>query len=408
MPAMMYQLYQTQTDIMAPLRALATLGNVAWRDPVTGIFDNVVGRSVGAAYELIARSGLTHSRPAWGINSVEIGGEQVAVREEIVDTTPFATLIRFAKDVDTPQPRVLIVAALSGHFATLMRGTVRTMLADHEVYVTDWHNARDVRVADGRFDVDDYIAHVIHFLEVMGPESHVVAVCQPCVPVLAAVAVMAEAGNAAKPRSMTLIAGPIDTRQSPNKINKLAESRPIEWFEQNLIDRVPGRYPGAGRRVYPGFIQLLAFVSMNIERHLKAHRELFEAIAKNDLARAQVTRDFYDEYFAVLDVTAEYYLQTIRTIFQEHAMARGRYEWRGRRVDLGAIRRTRLLTVEGEKDDICGLGQTMAAHELCSGLHPMLKSHHLQAGVGHYGVFNGGRWQKSIYPLVKKVIHGRD
>jgi polyhydroxyalkanoate depolymerase len=263
-------------------------------------------------------------------------------------------------------------------------------------------------LADGRFDVDDYIDHIIRFLEVIGPGAHVVAVCQPCVPVLAAVAVMAEAENAAQPRSMTLMAGPIDTRMNPTKVNELATTRPIEWFEQNLIDAVPLRYPGGGRRVYPGFLQLTAFMSMNVERHFKAHAEMFAAIAKNDSARAQATRTFYDEYFAVLDLPAEFYLQTVRTIFQEQSLAQGRYEYRGRRVDPGAIHRTALLTVEGEKDDICGLGQTMAAQELCSGLRPYRKRHHLQAGVGHFGVFNGSRWNNQIYPVLKNVILSSD
>jgi len=401
---MMYQLYQAQCDAMAPLRAMAAFANVALKQPVTGLFDNVVSAGFGAACELIARSGLTHHRPSFGIDSIVIGGEQVAVREERVHVAPFATLLRFAKDVTLAQPRVLLVAPLSGHFATLLRSTIRTMLPEHDVYVTDWHNARDVPLADGRFDVDDYIDVVIRFLEVIGPGAHVVAVCQPCVPVLAAVAVMAEAGNAATPRSMTLMAGPIDTRMSPTKVNELATSRPMEWFEQNLIDRVPVRFAGAARRVYPGFLQLLAFMSMNIERHLKAHRDLFAAVANNDRERAEATRAFYDEYFSVLDLPAEFYLQTVRTMFQDQTLARGRYEWRGRRVEPRAIRRTALLTVEGEKDDICGIGQTLAAHDICGGLRPYLKRHHLQAGVGHFGVFNGSRWQNQIYPVVKSII----
>jgi poly(3-hydroxybutyrate) depolymerase len=404
----MYQMYQAQCDLMAPLRAFATVANIALRQPMTGLFDNVVSGGFGAAYELLARSGLSHQRLPFGIDAVEIDGRTVPVREERVHATPFATLLRFAKDVDVPQPRVLVVAPLSGHFATLLRGTVRTMLPEHDVYITDWHNARDVPLAAGRFDVDEYIDHVIRFLEVIGPGAHVVAVCQPCVPVLAAVAVMAESENTAQPRSMTLMAGPIDTRMSPTKVNELATSRPIEWFEQNLIDRVPLRYRGGARRVYPGFVQLLAFMSMNVERHYKAHTELFSAIAKNDCARAEATRTFYDEYFAVLDLPAEFYLQTVRTIFQEQTLARGQYEYRGRRIDPGAIRRTSLLTVEGEKDDICGLGQTMAAHELCRGLRPYRKRHHLQAGVGHFGVFNGSRWNNQIYPVLKNVILASD
>jgi poly(3-hydroxybutyrate) depolymerase len=405
---MMYQMYQAQCDMMAPLRVMARFANTVLKHPATGLFEDFVSGNLGAAYELIARSGLSHSRPPFGIDRIEIDGSLVPVHEERVDVTPFATLLRFAKDVAAPQPRVLLVAPLSGHFATLLRGTIRTMLPEHDVYITDWHNARDVSLAAGSFDVDDYVDHVIRFLEVIGPGAHVVAVCQPCVPVLAAVAVMAEAENNAQPRSMTLMAGPIDTRVSPTKVNELAMSRPIEWFERNLIDRVPFRYSGAARRVYPGFVQLLAFMSMNIERHLKAHRALFDALVKNDRAGADATRAFYDEYFAVLDLPAEFYLQTVRTIFQEHALPLGRYEYRGRRVDLGAIRRTSLLTVEGEKDDICGLGQTLAAQELCTSLRPYRKSHHLQAGVGHFGVFNGSRWNNQIYPVVKNLILSSD
>ena len=408
MSRVMYQMYQAQCDLLAPIRTFAGFANNALKSPFTGLFGDYVSSNYGAAYELIARAGLTHERPAFGIDAVDVGGESVRVREERVHVTPFATLLRFAKDVAAPQPRVLIVAPLSGHFATLLRSTARTMLPDNDVYITDWHNARDVPLSAGRFDVDDYVDHVIRFLEVIGPGAHVLAVCQPCVPVLAAVAVMAESANAAQPRSMTLMAGPIDTRVSPTKVNALAAGKPIEWFERNLIDRVPQRYPGANRRVYPGFVQLTAFMSMNIDRHIKAHRELYAAIAQNDTARAQATRTFYDEYFAVLDLDAEFYLQTVRTIFQDHAMPQGRYQFRGRRVEPAAIQKTTLLTVEGEKDDICGLGQTLAAHELCRGLRPYRKRHHLQAGVVHYGAFNGSRWQNQIYPVIKNTILGSD
>jgi polyhydroxyalkanoate depolymerase len=297
-----------------------------------------------------------------------------------------------------------VVAPLSGHFATLLRGTVRTLLPDHDVYITDWHNARDVSLAHGQFGLDEYVDHLIGFLEVIGTEAHVVAVCQPCVAVLATVAVMAQSGNPAQPRSMTLMAGPIDTRINPTKVNELAISRPIDWFERNLIATVPARFPGVGRRVYPGFVQLTAFMSMNLERHVKAHWDLYDQLANGDREKADATRSFYDEYFAVLDLPAEFYLQTVSTIFQEHALPLGKLEWRNERVEPAAIRRTALLTVEGEKDDICALGQTLAAHELCSGLRPYRKKHHMQAGVGHYGVFSGRRWENQIYPIVRNVI----
>jgi polyhydroxyalkanoate depolymerase len=297
-----------------------------------------------------------------------------------------------------------LVAPLSGHFSTLLRGTVRTMLPEHDVYITDWHNVRDVAPAHGRFGLDEYIEHVIRFLEAIGPGAHVLAVCQPCVQVLAAAALMAQAGNAARPSSMTLMAGPIDARVNPTRVNELANSKPIAWFERNLIATVPVRYPGAFRRVYPGFVQLAAFMSMNIERHLKAHRELYDLLARGEHEKAQVTKAFYDEYFAVLDLTAEFYLETVQLIFQEHALAAGKLTWRGERVEPRAIKRTMLLTVEGERDDICAVGQTAAAHQLCSGLRPYLKRHHMQAGVGHYGVFSGNRWTNQIYPLVRNVI----
>ena len=372
--------------------------------PLMGIADNAVLRNLTAAYELIARAGLTHARPAFGVDGVTVRNREIAVHEHAALTTPFGTLLHFKKDVDTPQPRVLLVAPLSGHFSTLLRGTVRTMLPEHDVYITDWHNVRDVPLIHGRFGFDDYIAHLIRFLETIGPGAHVVAVCQPCVAVLVATAVMAQAGNAAQPRSMTLMAGPIDTRVNPTKVNALANSRPIEWFEQHLIATVPPRYPGAFRRVYPGFVQLAAFMSMNVERHLKAHRELYDHLAKGEHEKAQVTKAFYDEYFAVLDLTAEFYLETVRLVFQECALPTGKLEWQGGRVEPRAIKRTMLLTVEGERDDICAVGQTAAAHELCSGLRPYLKRHHMQAGVGHYGVFSGNRWTNQIYPLLRNVI----
>jgi poly(3-hydroxybutyrate) depolymerase len=413
---MLYVAYQTQSDIMAPVRSWATMAGAtmagatmaaaAWELPV--ISDNGALRNLTAAYELIARAGLTHTRPPFRIGSVTVGNRDVAVREEAVFATPFGTLLRFKKDVATAQPKVLLVAPLSGHFATLLRATVRTMLPEHDVFITDWHNARDVPLIAGRFGVDEYVAHLIKFLEVMGPPAHVLAVCQPCVAVLSAVAVMAQTGNPAQPRSMTLMAGPIDTRVNPTKVNELAKKRDIAWFERMLTAMVPPRYSGAFRRVYPGFLQLAAFLSMNIERHVKAHRELYENLRNGDAAKAAVTKAFYDEYFAVLDLTAEFYLETVRLIFQDYALPLGKLQWRGMRVEPAAIRRTMLLTVEGERDDICAVGQTVAAHELCSRLRPYLKRHHMQAGVGHYGVFSGKRWENQVYPIVKNAILSSD
>ncbi len=325
----------------------------------------------------------------------------MAVTEEPAHVTPFATLLHFKKDIEQAQPRVLLIAPLSGHFATLLRSTVRTMLPEHDVYITDWHNVRDVPVEDGTFGFDDYVAHLIEFLEVLGPGTHIIAVCQPCVAALIAAAVMAQNGNPAQPRSMTLMAGPIDTRVHPTKVNVLAQSKPIAWFEKNLIAAVPRRYPGAARRVYPGFVQLAAFMSMNIDRHIKAHHELYDHLVKGEIEKAKAKKDFYDEYFAVLDLSREFYLETVRLVFQEHALPRGELQYEGQKVEPAAIRRTMLLTVEGERDDICAVGQTVAAHDLCTGLRPYLKRHHMQVGVGHYGVFSGKKWEGQIYPLVR-------
>ena len=402
---MLYQAYQANADIMLPVRVLASVMRTTAGLPAP---NNLVLRNLTAAYELLARARLTHVRPPFGIDRVTVGNREVEVIEEAARVTPFATLVHFRKDVATVQPRVLVVAPLSGHFATLLRGTVRTMLPEHDVYITDWHNARDVPTAQGRFGFDEYIAHLIEFLEAIGPGAHVVAVCQPCVAALVAAAVMAQAGNHAQPHSMTLMAGPIDTRVNPTKVNELANSKPIAWFEQNLIARVPYRYDGAFRRVYPGFVQLAAFMSMNIERHLKAHSDLYDNLVKGNFAKAKITKDFYDEYFAVLDLSAEFYLETVRLVFQENALAAGTLTYRGEKVEPKAIRRTMLLTVEGEKDDICAIGQTVAAHDLCSSLRPYLKRHHMQPGVGHYGVFSGKRWEGQIYPLVKNVILASD
>jgi polyhydroxyalkanoate depolymerase len=403
---MLYAAYQTQSDMMAPIRAWASMALAAGGPPLLG--ENSTLRNLTAACELISRAGLTHTRPPFGITSVNVGNREVKVREEAAARTPFGTLLHFKKDIAAAQPRVLLVAPLSGHFATLLRATVRTMLPEHDVFITDWHNARDVPLIAGRFGVDEYVDHLIKFLEVMGKGSHVLAVCQPCVAVLSAVAVMAQTDNPAQPRSMTLMAGPIDTRVNPTKVNELANKRDIAWFERMLTASVPIRYPGAFRRVYPGFVQLAAFMSMNIERHVKAHKELYENLANGESEKAASTKAFYDEYFAVLDLTAEFYLETVRIIFQEYALPLGKLKWHGATIEPSAIRRTMLLTVEGERDDICAVGQTVAAHDLCKKLRPYLKRHHMQAGVGHYGVFSGKRWENQVYPIVKNVILSSD
>jgi polyhydroxyalkanoate depolymerase len=405
---MSYRDFQAYADSVAPLRSLANMAAAALSHPLPGISRSALQRAATAVCEAIAHAGLSHRRPAFGIDRVVVADRSAAVREVAVHRTPFCTLLRFEKDIVEAQPRVLLVAPMSGHFATLLRGTVRTMLPEHDVYITDWHNARDVGLRHGDFDFDDFIDHVMTFLEVLGPGAHVVGVCQPCVAVLAAVAIMAEDDHPAQPRSMTLMAGPIDARVNPTDVNRLATSRPIGWFERNLIDIVPLRYNGARRRVYPGFTQLAAFMSMNLDRHVKAQLDLFCHLANGDQEKAAAIRRFYDEYLAVMDLPAEFYLQTVQTVFQEHALPLGKLEWRGRRVDPRAIRRTALFTVEGERDDICAVGQTLAAQDLCSRLRPSMKRHHVQTGVGHYGVFNGQRWSSLIYPLLRNVVYASD
>ncbi|MCW2284672.1 polyhydroxyalkanoate depolymerase [Rhodoblastus acidophilus] len=402
---MLYRAYQAQSDLMAPVKAYARMA----LGMLNGHADaNPLLRNITAAYEMVERAGLTHERPPYGVHSVTVGNAEVEIVEEAALVTPFATLLHFRKDVATPQPRVLVIAPLSGHFATLLRSTVRTLLSDHDVYITDWHNARDVSVDDGRFGFDDYVAHVIRFLEHIGPGAHIVAVCQPCVQAMVAASVMAEDDNPAQPASMTLMAGPIDTRIAPTKVNDLAREKPMSWFENNLIARVPWRYKGARRRVYPGFVQLSAFMAMNIDRHVKAHVDLFHHLAGGEVEKANQTKAFYDEYFAVLDLPAEFYLETVQWVFQDHQLPLGTLQYKGRTVNPKAIRKTALLTVEGERDDICAVGQTMAAHDLASTLKPFRKRHHLQAGVGHYGVFSGKRWENQVYPIVRNMILQND
>jgi polyhydroxyalkanoate depolymerase len=410
---MMYQAYQAHADMMWPLQTLARTALPMLQDPSFGWTAWAPNRRLAAACELLGLAQVTHRRPAFGIASVLVDGEPVAVTEEAAQVTPFATLLHFRKqraDNAAPQPRVLIVAPMSGHFATLLRDTVRTMLADHDVYITDWHNGREMPLAAGPFGLDEYTQHLIDFLATIGEGAHLMAICQPCVSALSAVAVMSEDRHPATPLSLTLMAGPIDCRISPTEVNKLAMTQDIAWFEKNLIGVVPWRYPGAGRRVYPGFVQLTAFMSMNKERHINAFKAYYENLARpepddDQRKQAAATRNFYEEYFAVADLPAEFYLETVRLVFQEYALPLGKLTFRGRPVNPAAIRRTALLTVEGERDDICAPGQTLAAQDLCSGLRPYMRTHYVQAGVGHYGVFSGRRWQNHIYPIVRDVIH---
>jgi polyhydroxyalkanoate depolymerase len=401
---MRYQAFQTQTDLLAPARLAAAWANMAldlgppWLREVPPL------AHVSAAWEMLTRAGLTHQRRDYGFKSVRIGDEDVPVTEETVVGDAFGELVRFRKASDPHQPRILLVAPLSGHFATLLRGTVETLLPENDVYITDWRNARDAPLSAGPFGFDEYVAHIIEYLEAIGPGAHMISVCQPCAHALAAVALMAEDDNPATPVSMTLMAGPVDTRINPTKVNDLATSHSIDWFERELISTVPRRYPGAGRRVYPGFVQLTAFMLMNVDRHAGAHVDMFSHLAAGRTPEAETAKSFYDEYFTVLDLTAEFYLETVSRVFQEHLLPRGELVWRNRKVDPAAIRRTALFTVEGERDDICSVGQTVAAHALCSGVYANRKRHHLQPGVGHYGVFSGRKWHNQIYPLVRNMI----
>ena len=401
---MMYQLYQAQADLLLPLRYFARAGARMTRLTEHCVYTPTLIRHVAAGLTLFADAELTHARPPFGIDTVAVDGHALTVTEEAADETAFCTLLHFRKDHAGPQPRVLLVAPMSGHFATLLRNTVQVMLPEHDVYITDWKNARDVPVSDGAFGLDAFTDHIVRFLRAMGERSHVVAVCQPAVPALAAAAVMAEAGDPAMPRSMTLMAGPIDTRVNPTKVNELAKSRPIEWFDRHLISAVPWRFPGAFRHVYPGFMQLSAFLSMNLDRHVAAHFGQFRSLVGGDHISAAAHRKFYDEYGAVMDLPAEFYLETVQRVFQEHELPRGELTWHGQRVRPEAIRRMGLLTVESERDDICAIGQTMAALDLCRRIPVNLKQDHLQTGVGHYGVFSGRRWANEVYPRVREMI----
>jgi len=401
---MIYQMYQAQADIMDPLRMMARTSSALMKTVTPKPPYGIALRHINAAFELFGHAGTTHARPAYAIKDVLVGNKLVSVAEQPVVQTPFATLLHFKKDTDRKQPKVLLVAPMSGHFATLLRSTLEVLLQDHDVYITDWHNARDMPLEAGVFGFDEYVEHVMKFLEHLGPRCHVVGVCQPTVAVLTAVSVMAEAQNPATPRSMTLMAGPIDTRYNPTKVNRLAKTKTIEWFEDKMIGVVPWRYAGAGRRVYPGFIQLSAFVSMNLDKHIGAHLKQFRNLATEDTLPAESHRAFYDEYLAVMDLPAEFYLETVKRIFMDHELPKGELKYRGNLVKPSAINKTFVLTVEGERDDICGLGQTAAALDLCSGLRPLLKRHHVQTGVGHYGVFSGKRWANEIYPQVREVI----
>jgi poly(3-hydroxybutyrate) depolymerase len=401
---MLYEAYQAHSDAFAPIRWMAGAAQGMLDQPWPLIGDHPVMRSAAAACELVSRAGMWHERPDFRIRTTVVDGTTVPVTEVPVAHHPFCTLLHFRKEIAVEQPPVLLVAPLSGHFSTLLRGTVETLLLDHDVYITDWINARSVPLLYGRFDLDDYIDVIIAFIRELGPQTHIVAVCQPSVPVLAAAALLAADNDPAQPRSMTLMGGPIDTQRSPTQVNKLATSRHLSWFERNVIATVPARYPGGFRRVYPGFVQLAGFMTMNLDRHVTAHVDLFKHLVRGDGESAEATRTFYDEYMSVMDLPADFYLQTIERVFQQHALPKGNFFSRGRKVEPSAITRTAVMAVEGENDDICSAGQTSAVLDLCSGLPLVRKAHHLQPKVGHYGVFNGRRWRTEIYPRVRDFI----
>ncbi|MEO9336086.1 polyhydroxyalkanoate depolymerase [Mesorhizobium sp. SB112] len=400
---MYYQLYEMNHAALQPARAYADAVRLFYSNPLNPFAHTPFSRSIAAAAELFERTTRRYGKPSFGLDSVSIDGKDVDVTEKIVWKRPFCNLIHFHRSLrgsHKADPKLLIVAPMSGHYATLLRGTVEAMLPHAEVYITDWTDARMVPVTEGKFDLDDYIDYVIDMLHALGPDTHVMGVCQPSVPVLAAAAIMEARGDHFAPASMTLMGGPIDTRCNPTAVNLLAKEKGIDWFRENVIMPVPWPAPGFMRNVYPGFLQLSGFMSMNLDRHITAHRDFFTHLVKEDGDSAEKHRDFYDEYLAVMDMTAEFYLQTVETVFIRHDLPKGEMTHRGTPVDPSAIRNVALLTIEGENDDISGLGQTKAAHDLCSNVPAEMRSHYMQPKVGHYGVFNGSRFRAEIVPRI--------
>jgi polyhydroxyalkanoate depolymerase len=400
---MMYDAYQAMADVGDRVRQLSANAETVLKAWSSRPYASPLKR-MAAYYEVVALAGFTHARPDYKIDSVDVRGETRAVTERASMHTPFCQLLHFQKEGGADDPKVLLVAPMSGHFATLLRGTIRTLLRDHQVYITDWINPRNVKLDAGRFGLEEYTQHLIDFVGHIGEECHIVAVCQPTVSALCATAVMAMDGANVQPASLTLMAGPIDVRVAPTKVNDLANEKPLQWFRDNLIGVVPWKHEGRGRRVYPGFLQLTAFMSMNAERHSKSMVDLFQHRVDGDFEKADAIHEFYKEYFAIMDMTADFYLETVDQVFQRCLLPKGEMMFKGRVIEPRAIRKTFLLTVEGEKDDICAVGQTLAAQDLCSGLRPYMKTHHLQPGVGHYGVFNGRRWDTQVYPVVRNHI----
>jgi len=401
---MLYHLYEMNHAAMAPWRSAVEAGTAFWENAANPFAQTAFGRSASASLSLAERMTRRYAKPAFGITQSTVHDKPVSVHQETVWQLPFCNLLRFRKEAASKQEKLLIVAPMSGHYATLLRNTVEAMLPSHDVYITDWADARSVPLAAGPFDLDDYTDYVINMLHHLGERAHVMAVCQPSVPVMAAVSLMSQRSDALVPKSMVLMGGPIDTRRSPTGVNKLAEGKGVDWFRNNVVMPVPFPLPGMGRMVYPGFLQLTGFMTMNLDRHMSAHRELFWHLVKGDGDSAEKHTEFYDEYMSVMDLTAEFYLQTVDRVFVHHDLPSGTYAYRGTKVEPAKITTTALLTVEGEKDDISGVGQTEAAHSILTGLGADKKQHYLQKGVGHYGVFSGSRFRKEVVPVISRFI----
>jgi poly(3-hydroxybutyrate) depolymerase len=405
---MLYDTYEMQRSLLAGASTLANIGAGWMQNPANPFSYSQMGPIVGSALDVFAHASAPRGKPAFGLESTVVKGKTVPVQEEIVLRKPFGQLKRFRREGIEGGPRLLIVAPMSGHYATLLRGTVERMLPGHDVYITDWRDAKLVPLSAGKFDLDDYIDYLIEFLEHIGPGAHVLAVCQPSVPCYAAAAVMSAEKHPARPKTLTMMGGPIDTREAPTAVNTLATQRPHSWFQRNVIATVPYSYPGAGRAVYPGFLQLAGFMTMNLGSHLTSHWEMFKHLVAGDGESAESTKDFYDEYRAVCDMTEEFYLQTVDVVFQRHLLPKGEMMHRGRRVDPAAITDIAILAIEGERDDISGIGQTKAALNISTGLPEEMKQYHLAEAVGHYGIFNGSKWRQRIAPIVEKWIAAHD
>lgn len=411
---MLYHLYDLQHALLTPARLGAEVVKMAFKNPINPLSYTPAGRTVAASAELFERMTSRFGKPSFDLPYTMIGGKKVSITEEFIVEKPFCNLLHFKRATKRKDPKVLIVAPMSGHFATLLRGTVEALLPHHDVYITDWVDTRMIPLSSGRFNLDDYILYVRQFLSLLGPDSHVIAVCQPAVPTLAAVSLMAAENDPNQPLTMTLMGGPIDTRISKTQVTQTAEERPLSWFKTSVIDSVPFYYPGAYRKVYPGFIQLGGFMSMNLDRHVGQHLNFFKHLVVGDGESAEGHRKFYNEYNAVMDLPAEFYLQTVDVVFQRHLLPKGLMKWRDPLTDIlhdvlpNKIRHTAILTVEGELDDISARGQTTAAHDLCYSLAQSKQYHHFQLGCGHYGIFNGSKWRTQIMPRIRHNIRKFD